>query len=66
MNLVSVLRKLVGACEFYKDCKYYDPKGECNEASHIRCGQYKLRKYGPLIIHVDKDFNSTKLKGEEK
>lgn len=53
-------------CEFTKDCPYYDPQGECNEASHTRCGQYKKRKYGSVMIYVKKgeDFSSTKLKKE--
>ena len=43
------LLKIIDRCEFAADCNLYDPNGECDEASHTRCGKYKIRKYGPVI-----------------
>jgi hypothetical protein len=51
MGFLQKIKRILFKCEFAKDCPYYDPESyTCNEdITKDFCGQYKDRKYGPVI-----------------
>lgn len=46
-------------CPYRRTCELYDYDGECNTINHTRCGRYKDRMYGPVIVKVTVPSAST-------